>query len=349
MPFFVGFHHSFGMKISKSCAWFLLIVSSGNSAVVDVGQRVRRAYFGGWRGGHDGHLLLFVPPFPPKEPPKDQHEHLNGHEDDAAGDQAGLVHALGDEHFFPVVAVMSLFHLQMSAAEHTVVTVVEVSRGGDLPVFVVGLLVALPVSDFVHDVERLNDQDLVRFGRPLGPDHDVEVGPLLPAVGVDRLLLPGEVDDVALDGFAFGHAGRHHGPELDHLRGRESEGVEGAEERLQASPPHFGHDGGIGGTASRVDQQQLGVRGAVDGHQIPHEDLVGTLLLVDDVEDHEERVSDDGRLRVIPVDGVFDPHDDVGTLDGGLLVQRRSDFARDGQVHRVGHGFVGQVVLTGEA
>ena len=59
------------------------------------------------------------------------------------------------------------------------------------------------------------------------------------------------------------------------------------------------------------------------------------------------RISDHSGLYVCP-GGILYPHEHVGRIHDCLLVQCRADLSRDGQVHRVGHGLVGQVVLAGQ-
>lgn len=68
--------------------------------------------------------------------------------------------------------------------------------------------------------------------------------------------------------------------------------------------------------------------------------------LIQDFEDHAERISNDGGLGVLAL-VVGNPHDHVRGVHQGLLVEGRSDLAGDLEVNLVGHRLVGQVVLAG--
>ena len=91
----------------------------------------------------------------------------------------------------------------------------------------------------------------------------------------------------------------YHGSELHHLRGGEPERVERGLEHLLAllALPQLAHDARLHGATAVVDQHQLDVGGAVHGHQVADEDLVGGVR-VQDLEDHVEGIADDGRLGV---------------------------------------------------
>ena len=84
-------------------------------------------------------------------------------------------------------------------------------------------LVLLSLAVPVHNPEGLDHQDLLRVG---GSPHSLHHGPLLPTEGVDRLGLAGVVQDVALDWLTLGKAGSDHSTELNHVAGREAEGIE---------------------------------------------------------------------------------------------------------------------------
>ena len=208
----------------------------------------------------------------------------------------------------------------------------------------------------VHNLDGLDDEELLRLlhRRPLVPHQVQQLGggvPLPPlAVGLDHPGPARVVPDLTVHWLAGWHARCDQGAELHHLRGGEAEGVEVRLERLVglARLAEGGHDGGVGRAPAGVDQHQLGVGGAVDGDQVAHEDLVGGVALVDDLEDHGERVADDGRLGVVAA-GVLHAHDHVGRVHGGLLVEGGGDLARDGEVDGVGDGLVGQVVGAGQA
>ncbi len=73
----------------------------------------------------------------------------------------------------------------------------------------------------------------------------------------------------------------------------------------------------------------------------------GFLYLVQDLENHVKLISHNGRLRVLAL-VVGHAHDYIRWVDQRLFVQRGSDFAGDLEVHLVGDGLVGQVVLAGD-
>ena len=69
---------------------------------------------------------------------------------------------------------------------------------------------------------------------------------------------------------------------LDDLRRWEPEGVEVRQQRLVGvlRLPELRHDGGVGGAPAGVDQEELGVGGAVNGNKVADEDLVRGVLRI---------------------------------------------------------------------
>lgn len=69
--------------------------------------------------------------------------------------------------------------------------------------------------------------------------------------------------------------------------------------------------------------------------------------LVNNFEDHAQRVSNNGGLRVLALI-IGNPHDHVRRVNQRLLVQRGSNLTGDLEIDLVWDGLVGQVILAGD-
>ena len=150
---------------------------------------------------------------------------------------------------------------------------------------------------------------------------------------------------VALDGVAARDARRHEGPELDDVGGGELEGVEVGPDDFAVAPDllQLGHDAVVGGTASVVDQEDLGGVHAVGGDQFADEDLVRSGFRRLDLELDGQGVADLGRVDVV-AEPVRDPHGHVWRLHGRRL--HRWLAVVDLQIGRMVYRLVGQVVVA---